>query len=390
MRTRRTALVAASLLALSACSSAGSEPADDATSEASPPSSAAAPSVSPTEPVPGDDWARTDPEAAGFDPAALRALDAELEASRSSCVAVVRDGELVHEASFGDADSTTMGPAFSVTKSLTSVLVGIAADEGLLDLDDRASRYVRAWKGTPAARVTIRDLLANVSGRHWDFVTDYQQMALAARDKTAFAVGLAQDARPGTVWRYNNAAIQTLDEVLTVATGRTPREYAREKLLDPLGMSRTYWGEDPAGNTTMFSGVNSSCLDLARLGLLMMRDGRWGDRQIVSPSYVEQATGRSSSRLNAAYGLLWWVNRKGPVLGTRTATGGGAAASSSPEGRLAPRVPKDAFWALGLGNQVVAVVPSEGIVAVRMGAVPRDPQAVSPDTFTRAVLDARR
>ena len=103
----------------------------------------------------------------------------------------------------------------------------------------------RALSGEPGAsrsaalpRWRRRDLLANVSGRHWDFVSDYQQLALAASDKTAYAIGLAQDARPGTVWRYNNAAIQTLDEVLTKATGTKPSVYARKKLLDPL---ETYW-----------------------------------------------------------------------------------------------------------------------------------------------------
>ena len=388
MHNRRTALAAAALLLVCGCSSdaGGTAPDDPAPTPSGPPSSDAPQGAA----VPGDDWATTGAAEAGFDPAALQRLDRTLAAAGSSCFVVTRDGELVHEASFGDTDRDTAGPAFSVTKSLTSVLVGIAADEGLLDLDDRASAYVSAWKGTPARKVTVRDLLANVSGRHWDFVTDYQQMALAARDKTAFAIGLAQDAPPGTVWRYNNAAIQTLDEVLTVATGRTPVDYAREKLLEPLGMSKTSWGEDAAGNTTMFSGVNAPCLDLARVGLLMMRDGRWGDRQVVSPEYVAEATGRSSSRLNAAYGLLWWVNRKGPVLGTRTATGGGTEGQVRADGRLAPRAPKDAFWALGLGSQIVAVVPSEGIVAVRMGGAPQDPAAVSADAFTAAVLDAMR
>ncbi|MFD1825080.1 MULTISPECIES: serine hydrolase domain-containing protein [Mumia] len=388
MPTCRTALAAAALLLVSACSSggSGSMSGDPTAAPTTSPTSAA-----PTDVVPGDDWATIDPVTAGFDPAALRALDRDQAAAGSSCVVVTRDGALVHEATFGDADRDSTGPAFSVTKSFTSVLVGIAADEGLLELDDRASAYVRAWRGTPAARVTIRDLLANVSGRHWDFATDYQQMAIAARDKTAFSIALAQDARPGTVWRYNNAAIQTLDEVLQVATGKNPREYAQEKLLGPLGMSRTSWSEDAAGNTLMFSGVDASCLDLARLGLLMMRDGRWDERQVVSSAYVEQATGRSSSPLNAAYGLLWWVNRKGPVHGARTASGAGADAGEAPtRSRLAPHAPKDAFWALGLGSQIVAVVPSDGIVAVRMGAAPQDPQALSADAFTADVLDAMR
>lgn len=391
-RARTAALVAASL-ALAACTASGGSPREDEGTSGTRTTSSPSPAARGTT-VPGADWARTDAAAAGFDGAALRALDRRLEADGTSCFVVTRDGEVVHEAYFGDSTADSMGPTFSVTKSFTSLLVGIAADEGLLDLDDRASDYVSEWKGTPAARVTVRDLLANVSGRHWDFVSDYQQLALAARDKTAYAIGLTQDARPGRVWRYNNAAIQTLDEVLTKATGTKPAAYAREKLLDPLTMSRTFWGEDPSGNTTMFSGVNASCLDLARLGLLTMRDGRWGATQVVSEDYVGQATGRSSSPLNAAYGLLWWVNRKGPVLGALTATDPGAdrqgGAATRKGGRLAPGAPADAFWALGLGKQVVAVVPSERIVAVRMGAAPQDPDALTPGAFTSDVLAALR
>ncbi|MGH1563666.1 serine hydrolase domain-containing protein [Mumia sp. DW29H23] len=389
MALRRAAAVLAAAAFLAACSGGGGAATSERTGTPSPAPTSDAATTGPT--VPGADWERTDAGAAGFDAAALRALDRRLDRQGSSCFVVTRDGEVVHEAYFGGSDEEAMGAAFSVTKSFTSVLVGIAADEGLLDLDDRASDYIPAWKGTAAATITVRDLLANVSGRHWDFSTDYQQMAIAARDKTAYAIGLPQDARPGTVWRYNNAAIQTLDEVLTKATGTTPREYARTRLLEPLQMSRTYWGEDPSGNTTTFSGVNASCLDLARLGLLMLRGGSWGGDQVVSADYVAQAVGRSSSRLNAAYGLLWWVNRKGPVLGALAATGGNTAdTGTGGVRRLAPGVPADAFWALGLGKQIVAVVPSEGLVAVRMGSAPQDPDALSPGDFTTDVLATLR
>lgn len=343
------------------------------------------------ETVPGDDWVRTDAGAAGFDPEALGRVEQHLAAEASSCFVVTRDGELVHEAYFDGTDHLTMRPAFSITKSLTSVLVGIAADEGRLSLDDAAATYVPQWRGTPAEDVTIRDLLANTSGRYWDYRTDYEQMAVIAADKTAFSIGLAQDAAPGTVWHYNNAAIQTLEAVLSAATGVSPAEYARTRLLDPLQMNHTSWASDAAGRTMVFSGVSASCLDLARFGVLMLRRGDWAGDRVVSAEFVDEATGRSSSRLNAAYGLLWWVNQPGIVLGALTATGSSSPDTSTApphEGRLAPNVPADAFWALGLGKQIIAVIPSEGIVAVRMGAMPPGANAASPDRFTSDVLNA--
>jgi CubicO group peptidase (beta-lactamase class C family) len=120
----------------------------------------------------------------------------------------------------------------------------------------------------------------------------------------------------------------------------------------------------------------------------MLHDGRWHGRQIVSADYADNATEKSSTKLNAAYGLLWWVNKKGPVLGAATALGDGTEQTSA--SRLARRAPHDTFWALGAGRQILAVIPSKNIVAIRMGVAPADPNEMSPDSFTGDVMDALR
>ena len=99
------------------------------------------------------------------------------------------------------------------TKSYASTLVGIAQDEGLLDIDDLASRYIEAWAGTPSAEVTIANLLRNDSGRQHDPPSTTASCPVS-QDMDSLAVGLGQAALPGTTWAYNNAAIQTLDAVL--------------------------------------------------------------------------------------------------------------------------------------------------------------------------------
>lgn len=335
-------------------------------------------------PYPGGDWSRVDPVSAGFDAEALDRLDTDAEEQKSACVVVTRDGRLVHEAYWNGAGPTTEQPAYSATKSYTSVLVGIAADKGLLSLDDSAAKYIPEWKDTPAAKVTIRSLLANTSGRHWDLQTDYRGMVAQAQDKTAFSIDLKQDAAPGKIWAYNNSAIQTLSAILRAATGMEPAQYAKQVLFRPLRMSNTQWGSDASGHTTTFTGVSASCRDMARLGLLMMRDGRWNEKQVVSSDFVKAAVGQASSPLNAAYGLLWWVNRTGIVDGSLMATGG--TLDKSRHGQLAPDVPADAFWALGFGKQIISVVPSKGIVAVRMGAQPTDRADMTPNAFTSEVL----
>ncbi len=338
-----------------------------------------------TEPeFPGATWATVDPAAAGFDPARLDELATRAEAGGSNCLVVTRHGRIVFERNWNGTGPDTAQEVFSVTKSVTAMLVGIAADDGALQLSDPASNWIEAWRGTPSAGVTVRNLLSNDSGRHWDFATDYSAMAVAAPDKTAFAIGLGQDAPPGTVWAYNNSAIQTLDEVLVRATGVEPADYARQRLFEPIGMTRSTMTTDPAGNTRTFMGLQSTCRDLARFGLLALRGGRWEGRPIVSAAFVEEATGRPSTPLNAAYGYLWWLNRTGPQAGAAQATTAEQAAGA-PDGQLVPGAPEELFFALGLGDQIVAVFPEQDVVTVRLG--PARPPGGTPG-FT--VADAVR
>ena len=144
---------------------------------------------------------------------------------------------------------------------------------------------------------------------------------------------------------------------------------------------------DPTGNTLVFMGLQTTCLDLARFGHLALHRGRWGEDQVVSESYLEEATGGSSTELNAGYGFLWWLNRPGPIASPVVATGAPGEGSIA-DGQIDPAAPEDVFWALGFQNQIVAVIPSEGIVAVRMGAPPPADAPFTQAVLTDAVLDA--
>jgi CubicO group peptidase (beta-lactamase class C family) len=229
----------------------------------------------------------------------------------------------------------------------------------------------------------VENLLRNDSGRHWDLATDYQAL-VAAEDRTALAVGLTQDATPGTTWAYNNSAIQTLDAVLAAATGEDPAAYAEERLFAPLGMTRTEMSHDAAGRTTTFAGLRSTCQDLARFGHLFLRGGRWDSTQVVPEAWVEAATGRPSQELNAGYGYLWWVNHPGPIAGPLHITSEQSAAA---DGQMAPGAPQDMYWARGLGGQVVQVDPGSDTVVVRLGPGDRTSTYSQADT-ARVVTDA--
>lgn len=356
---RRITVVLVIALIVASCGSDG-DPDDSSGSDptsttlvAAPTTEAPAPTTDPaappstTEPptpavFPGAEWSRPTLEESGVTQAGVDALTDFATDTGSGCIAVVHGGELVVEIYDPAWDSSTDLENFSATKSVSATLVGIAQDLGFLDIEERASNYLTEWVGTDSESITIRNLLSNDSGRFWEFDTDYVQMVLS-EDRSAFAIGLEQQFEPGTHWEYNNSAIQTLEEVLQRATGQEVADFAQEHLFGPIGMDVDYQ-LDPSGNTPTFMGLQAGCVDMARFGWLARHDGTWGDAQVVSADYMDEAT-RASQDLNPDYGFLWWLNEAGSWSG----------------------LPDDAFAALGLGDQVTLVMPSLDIVAVRVG-----------------------
>lgn len=381
-----TAIAVATTLLMASCSdppidgsggSTGGSP--DGESVASEESDAAP--ASGGDAFPGGQWARWTPDEAGLDQEVLDEVAAAAELGDSDCLVVTRDGRLVAEWYWNGAGPETAQEVFSATKSLTSVLVGIAADDGELEVDQPASTWIPEWSGTDSESVTVEQLLSNTSGRYHDIATDYGRMAAQAEDKTALAVGLGQEAEPGSTWVYNNSAIQTLEEVVSGATGTDMADFGTERLLEPLGMADSSWERDRAGNPMAFMGVRSTCRDMARFGLMALNGGSWDGEQIVSAGWMEDSTS-SSQELNDAYGWLWWLNRPGTVLGPESASGGAVQPSDS---QLVPGAPEDMFFALGLGGQIVAVDPGTRTVVTRLG-----PSVYAPSTAKFTTDDAAR
>jgi CubicO group peptidase (beta-lactamase class C family) len=334
------------------------------------------PAVNATAPAtPGAEWQKVTPASVGLDAARLEQIAAQARKGKSNCLVVVRDGKLAGEWYFNGTRPNTTQDVYSATKSIAATLVGIAQDDGDLSIGDSASRWIPQWRGTPAGAVTLRNLLSMDSGREWSVLSDYLQL-LGARDRTAFAIGLRQTSAPGKVWAYNNSAVQTLDRVLQKATGEKVTAFAARRLFEPLGMSHTALATDKAGNAQLFEGLRSSCRDMARFGLLMLDQGRWGGEQVVSASWVKAATGRPSTKLNAAYGYLWWLNRRGVMADVLAATTLRTAERPREIGQMVPGAPSSMYWALGLGNQLVQVDPASRTVVVRLGSA--DPIPLSP------------
>lgn len=316
--------------------------------------------------TPTFEWTRTSPADAGFDPAKLAEVITETDEHRSACFVVVKDGELVVEEYWRGETVESNRPVFSITKSVASTLVGIAQDDGDLTIDEPVAEYVDEWAGGPSADVTIRHLLANDSGRDWSPTIDYNQL-IGTENRSQFSIDLGQSAEPGTVWAYNNAAIQVLDRVLLEATDTRPYEMGRDRLFEPLGMQYSRMSSDASGQSTGTAfGLLSTCLDVARFGLLFEQRGKWLGEQIVSEAWIDEAIGQPSQDLNAAYGLLWWLNRPGPV---REALDPGSSRPPivQPREQLVPGAPDDMYAAMGFGGQILLIDPGSRTIVVRLG-----------------------
>ena len=305
---------------------------------------------------PGPDWPVTTLTDAGIDEGAFEAAVALAEEVDSNCLVVLHNGAIAFEQYWNDWTRDDDQSVFSSTKSVAAVIVGIAADQGHLDIDEPASNYLTEWQDTASEDVTIRSLLQNTSGRYYDFENDFVTFP-SAPDRSAFAVGLEQQSDPDTVWIYNNSAIQTLEEVVERATGVDVGEFAETHLFSRIGMGVTM-ARDESGNPGFYSGLQAGCLDMARFAILSQRLGTWGDEQIVSDGFMADATSPRTA-LNEAYGYLYWINSDGRWDHTDPRRD-----RSKP---FWPDVPLDAFGAFGLGDQITMVLPSHDLVVVRLG-----------------------
>lgn len=329
--------------------------------------------------VPGEGWVTATASDVGLDRTRIDALVARAAEAESSCLVLVRDGRLVVDEYWNGKTADDDQEIYSATKSVTSTLVGIAQDQGYLSIEEPASTYLTEWLGTPSEEVTIRQLLTHTSGRYHDFETDYAEM-VGAEDRSAFSIALDQQHEPDTVWVYNNAAIQTLEEVLERATGEDVGDYAQANLFGPLGMD-VHFVRDASGAPATFMSLQAGCLDMARFGLMALRGGKWGNEQIVSADYMSAATSTATD-LNGAYGYLWWVNTDEPWVA--------ALPEVDTSGRSLPDAPIDAYWALGMLDQTVLILPTQDMVVVRLAGESAEFEAGFGlvNEFARLAVDA--
>jgi CubicO group peptidase (beta-lactamase class C family) len=269
---------------------------------------------------PLDDWSLATPESQGMDSwrlvGLLDTILATPEAQVDS-VLIVRNGHIVLEAYGPPYDAGTTHILHSVSKSFISTLIGIAIDQGLIESTDVpvASFFPDTDPASLTdgkADMTLGHLLTMTSGLRCNGTAEADSLFMA--DDWVSAI-LALDMRmaPGERFEYCNYATVLLSAILTQVTGMPALDYANEVLFGPLGIQPPIWPATPLGITIGAGELRLTPRDMARFGLLILRDGQWAGRQIVSPAWVETATSAQVRTWEQPpwYGYQWWIDDEG-------------------------------------------------------------------------------
>ena len=251
---------------------------------------------------------------------------------------IVKDGEKVYENYYNDCTAESRIHVFSVTKSIVSILIGIAVDKGFIkSIDDKVLNYYpdyivkRGEKTLPEIR--IKDILTMTVPYKYKFnpYTKY----FTSMDWVKFS--LDKMGGKGKIGEFRYAPIigpDVLSGILVKATGQSVLEFAKENLFEPLDINiekditfhskeeqmefykstdMNGWVADPQGVNTAGWGLTISPIDMAKIGQLFLNKGKWKGKQIVSEKWVEESTTEHSrwKKMNLPYGYLWWIGEKG-------------------------------------------------------------------------------
>ncbi|SHJ55780.1 serine hydrolase domain-containing protein [Flavobacterium haoranii] len=258
---------------------------------------------------------------------------------------VLHNGKIVIEEYFNGHSASTAWYWASAGKTLTSTVTGIAAQEGFININNKVSDYLgTGWTSATLAQenlITCKNLLSMTSGLDDSLGDDVSPS------------NLQYIADAGNRWAYHNVYVK-LQDVVATATGQTWSNYFNTKLRDKIGMTGIWYD---SGDLSVYW---SNSRSMARFGLLALNNGKWNGTQIINSNYMNEAT-NTSQNINLAYGYLWWLNGKSTYHLPQT--------QYQFSGKLIPSAPDDMYAALGKNDQKIYVIPSKGLVIIRMGNV---------------------
>jgi CubicO group peptidase (beta-lactamase class C family) len=301
---------------------------------------------------PTQGWRRSSPEAQGMDSEVLAEAFDEIRRRHIAIhsLTVVRNGHLVLDAYFWPFQDHLLHDMASVTKSVTSTLVGVAIGQGKVK---GVTQPVLDVLGTPATanldsrktRLTVEHLLTMTSGL--DCHPDQGEITLAqmrrSPDWIGFMLDLPMVAEPGGVHEYCSGGMHLLSGIITKATGMSALDFARRTLFTPMGIGDAAWPSDAQGISLGWGDLHLQPRDMAKIGYLWLRGGQWENRQLVPADWMQAAVqvhSHPGSNAGPGYGYGLWVypDRSPPI-----------------------------FEGLGRGGQRISIVPAKDLVVVFTG-----------------------
>lgn len=338
---------------------------------------------------PTREWQSASPGALGMCPNKLLELNKALAAQYKGIngIVVVRKGYIAFERYSNGFGANDTHNVTSVTKSVTSALIGIAIDGGYIKsvgqkVLDFFPEYNAGAGDIRKRSLTIRHLLTMTAPFAWKKIgaMGYEPLDRLRRQRdwvTYILNLLGRNGRPGEFY-YSSAGAHLLSAIITRTTGMCAGEFANKYLFRPLGMREipdhdmksftlddvfgknvSGWIKDPNGNTTGGWGLTITARDMARFGFLYLNRGVWDNQQIISEKWIDESTSLNPNR----YGYMWWLNGEGRTF---------------------------AFSALGYGGNCIYCIPEKGLVVAitsKMSARPRDRWLLLEKCIIPAILD---
>lgn len=331
------------------------------------------------------EWHKSSPEDQGMDGARLEEMRKSLAEHRTTGLLVIRNDTIVcewYQEGYGEDK-----PHY--TASMAKAIVGgvslaVAISDGLIALDDPAARFVPQWRTDPRkSKIAIRHLGSHTSGvedaeaddlphdRLSGWKGDFWKRLDPPRDPFTLSRDVAPVLfEPGEKMQYSNPGLAMLTYCVTAALRDTPhqdvRTLLRERIMRPIGVADAHWSVGYGATCTVdglplvasWGGGGYTARAAARVGRLMLREGSWEGRQLIRPEAVRSVTYDAGTPGNC--GMGWWSNNDGSY----------------------PELPKDAFWGSGAGHQILLVVPSLNLIAVRNGEA-LDTAGADPNAYHR-------
>jgi CubicO group peptidase (beta-lactamase class C family) len=303
-------------------------------------------------PLTGNQWETKSASDLGWCTDSIPALLNFVGQNNSKAFLVLVDGRIVIENYYGTFNQDSFWYWASAGKSMLATVVGIAAEQNLLNINNASSTYLNTgWTNcstTDEQKIKIVHQLSMNSGIN-DNVPDVDCTEPSC---------LTCLAEPGTRWAYHNAVYTLLEEVIVNASSQTLNQFLNTNIKLKTGMSGLYIKQ--GYNNVYFSTARS----MARFGLLAQNNFVWNTDTVLKDGAFKTQMTNSSQNINPSYGYLWWLNGKNKFMlpGLQVVF----------NGMLTPDAPTDMYSAMGKNGQLINVVPSKKMVVVRMGNKPAD------------------